>query len=61
LSRKTWAVGNWFSGGWFNKEINSVEDLKGVKFRTTSFASEMATEFGIAANDMSGPAMFQAL
>ncbi len=47
--------------GWFRNEINSVEDLKGMKFRTTGLASEMATKLGMAAEAMSGPAMFQAL
>lgn len=48
-------------GGWFRKEINSVDDLKGLKFRTTGLASEMASKIGMAAQAMSGPAMFQAL
>lgn len=48
-------------GGWFRDEINSAEDLKGLKFRTTGLASEMATKLGMAAEAMSGPAMFQAL
>ena len=48
-------------GGWFRTEINSAEDLKGMKFRTTGLASEMATKLGMAAEAMSGPAMFQAL
>ncbi|HEY9040081.1 MAG TPA: TRAP transporter substrate-binding protein [Roseovarius sp.] len=48
-------------GGWFRNEINSVEDLKGMKFRTTGLASEMMTKLGVAAEAMSGPAMFQAL
>ena len=48
-------------GGWFKTEINSVEDLKGLKFRTTGLASEMASKLGMAAQAMSGPAMFQAL
>jgi TRAP-type mannitol/chloroaromatic compound transport system substrate-binding protein len=47
--------------GWFKKEINSVEDLKGLKFRTTGLASSMAAKLGMAAEAMSGPAMFQAL
>jgi TRAP-type mannitol/chloroaromatic compound transport system substrate-binding protein len=47
--------------GWFRNEINSAEDLKGLKFRTTGLASEMATKLGMAAEAMSGPAMFQAL
>ncbi|MCK0151723.1 TRAP transporter substrate-binding protein [Marivita sp. S6314] len=48
-------------GGWFRNEIASAEDLKGMKFRTTGLASEMATKLGMAAEAMSGPAMFQAL
>lgn len=48
-------------GGWFRNEINSAEDLKGIKFRTTGLASEMMTKLGVAAEAMSGPAMFQAL
>ena len=48
-------------GGWFRDEIKSAEDLKGMKFRTTGLASEMATKMGMAAEAMSGPAMFQAL
>lgn len=48
-------------GGWFRTDINSAEDLKGLKFRTTGLASEMASKLGMAAEAMSGPAMFQAL
>ncbi len=48
-------------GGWFRSEINSVDDLRGLKFRTTGLASEMASKIGMAAEAMSGPAMFQAL
>ncbi len=48
-------------GGWFRDEINSAEDFKGMKFRTTGLASEMMTKLGVAAEAMSGPAMFQAL
>lgn len=48
-------------GGWFRDEINSAEDLRGLKFRTTGLASEMATKLGMASEAMSGPAMFQAL
>ncbi|MBZ8117397.1 TRAP transporter substrate-binding protein [Roseovarius sp. LXJ103] len=48
-------------GGWFRNEINSAEDLKGLKFRTTGLASEMATKMGMASEAMGGPAMFQAL
>ena len=48
-------------GGWFRNEINSVEDLKGLRFRTTGLASEMCSKIGLAVEAMSGPAMFQAL
>lgn len=48
-------------GGWFRNEVNSAEDLKGLKFRTTGLASEMCARIGMAAEAMSGPAMFQAL
>jgi TRAP-type mannitol/chloroaromatic compound transport system substrate-binding protein len=47
--------------GWFRNEIESVEDLKGLKFRTTGLASEMADKLGMAAQSMGGPPMFQAL
>ncbi|WP_093249314.1 TRAP transporter substrate-binding protein [Rubrimonas cliftonensis] len=47
--------------GWFRNEITSVDDLRGLKFRTTGLASEMASRLGMAAQAMSGPAMFQAL
>ncbi len=47
--------------GWFRKEINSVDDLKGLKFRTTGLASEMCTKLGMAVQSMGGRDMFQAL
>lgn len=47
--------------GWFRNEITSVDDLRGLRFRTTGIASQMAAKLGIAAEAMSGPAMFQAL
>jgi len=47
--------------GWFREEIKSAEDLKGLKYRTTGLASEMATKLGMAAQAMGGGDMFQAL
>lgn len=47
--------------GWFKNEINSVEDLKGLKFRTTGLASEMCAKLGMAVQAMGGRDMFQAL
>ncbi len=48
-------------GGWFREEITSLNDLKGLKFRTTGLASEMCSKLGMAVESMSGGAMFQAL
>lgn len=47
--------------GWFNKEIQSVDDLKGLKYRTTGLASEMCAKLGMAVQAMGGRDMFQAL
>lgn len=47
--------------GWFNKEIDTVDDLKGLKFRTTGLASEMCSNIGMAVQAMGGRDMFQAL
>ncbi|MCT4655080.1 MAG: TRAP transporter substrate-binding protein [Cohaesibacter sp.] len=47
--------------GWFRKEINSVDDLKGLKYRTTGLASEMCSKMGMAVQAMGGRDMFQAL
>lgn len=47
--------------GWFRNEINSVEDLKGLKFRTTGLASEMCAKLGMAVQAMGGRDMFQAM
>lgn len=48
-------------GGWFREPIESAEDLKGLKFRTTGLASEMCGKLGMAVESMGGGAMFQAL
>ncbi|MBB4265368.1 TRAP transporter substrate-binding protein [Roseospira visakhapatnamensis] len=47
--------------GWFRKEINTVDDLKGLRFRTTGLASEMCSRLGMAVQAMGGRDMFQAL
>ncbi len=47
--------------GWFRNEIASVDDLRGLRFRTTGLASEMMAKLGVAVQAMPGPAMFQAL
>ncbi|WP_272008799.1 TRAP transporter substrate-binding protein [Roseovarius sp. ZX-A-9] len=47
--------------GWFREEIESVEDLKGMRFRTTGLASEVSSKLGMAVQAMGGRDMFQAL
>ncbi len=47
--------------GWFRTEIASPDDLKGLRYRTTGLASEMASRIGMAAQSMGGGDMFQAL
>ncbi len=34
-------------GGWYRKEINSVDDLKGLKMRTAGFAGEVLSRMGV--------------
>ncbi|MFX8573891.1 ABC transporter substrate-binding protein, partial [Acinetobacter baumannii] len=34
-------------GGWFRKEIKTVEDLKGLKFRIGGFAGQVLSKLGV--------------
>ena len=45
-------------GGWFNKEINSLEDYKGLKIR---IGGEVLRWIGAAAVNLPGGEIFQAL
>ncbi len=47
--------------GWFNKEINSVEDLKGLKMRIPGFGGEVLTRLGGTAVNIPGGELFTAL
>jgi len=47
--------------GWFRNEITSIDDIRGLKYRTTGLNSEVMSKLGVAVEAMSGPAMFQAL
>ncbi len=47
--------------GWFREEITSIDDLRGLRFRTTGLASEMFAKVGVAVQAMGGGDMFQAL
>jgi len=41
-------------GGWFRKEIKTVDDLKGLKMRIPGFAGEIMAELGVTVVNMPG-------
>lgn len=48
-------------GGWFNKQINSVEDLKGLKMRIPGLGGEVLARAGGTPVSLPGGEIFQAL
>lgn len=48
-------------GGWFRKEIKSVADLKGLKFRTNPFAGRVLEPFGVIPQSIPGADLYPAL
>ncbi|MBK1644972.1 ABC transporter substrate-binding protein [Thiocapsa imhoffii] len=48
-------------GGWFNKEINSVEDLKGLKMRIPGLGGEVLARAGGTPVNLPGGELFSAL
>jgi len=48
-------------GGWFNEEINSLEDLDGLKMRTPGFAGEVMSELGVAVTNLPPGELYTAL
>lgn len=48
-------------GGWFNKEINSVEDLKGLKMRIPGLAGEVLKRAGGTPVTLPGGELYTAL
>lgn len=48
-------------GGWFKKEINSLEDLKGLKMRVLGVAGEVYKKAGVAAVSMPGSETFTSM
>ena len=49
------------AGGWFKKEINSLEDFKGLKMRMPGLGGEVIRRLGGAAVRLSGGEIYQAL
>jgi TRAP-type mannitol/chloroaromatic compound transport system substrate-binding protein len=48
-------------GGWFKKEINSLEDLKGLKMRIPGFAGEVLADLGVAVTNIAPGELYTAL
>lgn len=48
-------------GGWFNKEINSLEDFKGLKIRMPGLGGETLRRIGAAAVTLPGGEIFPSL
>ncbi|NET10413.1 MAG: ABC transporter substrate-binding protein [Symploca sp. SIO2B6] len=48
-------------GGWFRKEINSVEDLKGLKMRIPGMGAKVIARLGVEPKVLSADAIFTAM
>jgi TRAP-type mannitol/chloroaromatic compound transport system substrate-binding protein len=48
-------------GGWFRKEINTVNDLQGLKFRIGGFAGRVMQKLGAVPQQLSGGDIYPAL
>jgi len=48
-------------GGWFRKEINTIDDLKGVKMRIAGFAAAVISKLGVTTQQMPGSDIYAAL
>ncbi|QDL93935.1 TRAP transporter substrate-binding protein (plasmid) [Paroceanicella profunda] len=49
------------AGGWFRNEINSLEDLKGLRFRTPGLGGRVWEKMGVTVTNMAAGEIFQAL
>lgn len=48
-------------GGWFNKEVNSVADLSGLKMRIPGLGGQVLSRLGVTVQVLPGGEIFQAL
>ncbi|MFC3076094.1 TRAP transporter substrate-binding protein [Shinella pollutisoli] len=48
-------------GGWFRKEIKTVADLSGLKFRIGGFAGAIVSKLGVIPQQIAGGEIYQAL
>jgi TRAP-type mannitol/chloroaromatic compound transport system substrate-binding protein len=49
------------TGGWFRREINSVEDLRGLKFRISAFGGLVLSRLGVVPQTIAGGEIYTAL
>ena len=49
------------TGGWFKKELNGVEDIKGLRFRTPGLGGRVWEKLGATVTNMAAGEIFQAL
>ena len=48
-------------GGWFRKEVNTPDDLKGLKFRIGGFAGRVLQKLGVVPQQIAGGDIYPAL
>jgi TRAP-type mannitol/chloroaromatic compound transport system substrate-binding protein len=48
-------------GGWFRKEVNSLADMKGLKFRIGGFGGRVLERLGVVAQNIPGGDIYPAL
>lgn len=49
------------AGGWFRKEINTPDDLKGLKFRMPGLGGKVLSKLGVSVQNIPGGEVYQAL
>ncbi len=49
------------SGGWFRKEINTLEDLRGIKMRFLGLGAKVMEQFGVSTQLLAPGEIYQAL
>ncbi len=48
-------------GGWFRKEVNTINDLKGLKMRIPGLGGQVMAKLGVTVQTLPGGEIFQAL
>jgi TRAP-type mannitol/chloroaromatic compound transport system substrate-binding protein len=48
-------------GGWFRKEVKTLEDLKGLKFRIAGLAGQVVAKLGVVPQQVAGGDIYPAL